>query len=261
MRLTCPNCGAQYEVDDKVIPDEGRDVQCSNCGNTWFQRSASHAGTLEEDLETETLVTKPAEYEAAESPEREPRGLDPDVAEVLREEAAREAAARRAESSGLETQPDLGLEDSDDRSTSRTAAARARMSRLRGGDESPEEVAAALAAAGAPRRELLPDIEEINSSLVASQDRDENEPEPVEAVTEPPIEAEERRGFRGGFSLVMVLVAACVAVYAFAPQISKALPPSEPYLRAYVESANVLRTRADAGIDSLIERVQGLISG
>ena len=37
MRLLCPNCGAQYEVDSSMIPDEGRDVQCSNCGKTWFQ--------------------------------------------------------------------------------------------------------------------------------------------------------------------------------------------------------------------------------
>ncbi|WP_126974846.1 zinc-ribbon domain-containing protein [Frigidibacter oleivorans] len=37
MRLTCPNCNAQYEVDERVIPEAGRDVQCSNCGQTWFQ--------------------------------------------------------------------------------------------------------------------------------------------------------------------------------------------------------------------------------
>lgn len=37
MRLTCPNCGAQYEIDDGVIPDAGRDVQCSSCGHAWFQ--------------------------------------------------------------------------------------------------------------------------------------------------------------------------------------------------------------------------------
>ncbi|MCB2124584.1 MAG: zinc-ribbon domain-containing protein, partial [Rhodobacteraceae bacterium] len=29
MRLICPSCGAQYEVDESVIPDGGRDVQCS----------------------------------------------------------------------------------------------------------------------------------------------------------------------------------------------------------------------------------------
>ena len=37
MRLTCPNCGAQYEVPAEVIPETGRDVQCSDCGTTWFQ--------------------------------------------------------------------------------------------------------------------------------------------------------------------------------------------------------------------------------
>ncbi|MDG1102854.1 MAG: zinc-ribbon domain-containing protein, partial [Ascidiaceihabitans sp.] len=37
MRLICPNCDAQYEVPTEVVPTEGRDVQCSNCGQTWFQ--------------------------------------------------------------------------------------------------------------------------------------------------------------------------------------------------------------------------------
>ena len=39
MRLICPNCVAQYEVDENVIPPEGRDVQCANCGHNWFQDS------------------------------------------------------------------------------------------------------------------------------------------------------------------------------------------------------------------------------
>ncbi|WP_198654920.1 zinc-ribbon domain-containing protein [Albibacillus kandeliae] len=42
MRITCPNCDAQYEVPDEVIPTEGRDVQCSNCGNTWYQYHPDH---------------------------------------------------------------------------------------------------------------------------------------------------------------------------------------------------------------------------
>jgi len=40
MRLVCPNCAAQYDVDDRVIPEGGRDVQCSNCGHSWFQTPA-----------------------------------------------------------------------------------------------------------------------------------------------------------------------------------------------------------------------------
>ena len=37
MRLICPNCEAQYEVPDDAIPPGGRDVQCSNCQQSWFQ--------------------------------------------------------------------------------------------------------------------------------------------------------------------------------------------------------------------------------
>jgi len=51
MRLICPNCGAQYEVAEDVIPEGGRDVQCSNCGHTWFETpGASVAAENDPDL-------------------------------------------------------------------------------------------------------------------------------------------------------------------------------------------------------------------
>ncbi len=43
MRLVCPKCHALYEVDDSAIPPDGRDVQCSNCGHTWFQSPSDSA--------------------------------------------------------------------------------------------------------------------------------------------------------------------------------------------------------------------------
>ena len=39
MRLVCPKCVAQYEVDDQAIPETGREVQCANCEHIWFQDS------------------------------------------------------------------------------------------------------------------------------------------------------------------------------------------------------------------------------
>ena len=280
MRLICPNCGAQYEVDEQVIPDSGRDVQCSNCGHTWFQRPAhldqDLADELDEDLpdshapepdlteEAPAHDEEPAEPEphATEDAAREPRGLDPDVTEVLREEAAREAEARRAEQAGLETQPDLGLEEASEQSADRTAAARARMARLRGIDEtSPEAIsAAAAAAASGSRRDLLPDIEEINSTLRASQDREDGEDTAPDVMVERPAPKSGRRGFRAGFGLMMVLLAAAVLFYAFAPQIIARVPGAEPYLIGYVDWANTARTRADAVISTSLDKVNGLIA-
>ncbi|MCR9086891.1 MAG: zinc-ribbon domain-containing protein [Rhodobacteraceae bacterium] len=37
MRITCPRCTAHYEVPDSVMPSGGRDVQCSDCGYSWYQ--------------------------------------------------------------------------------------------------------------------------------------------------------------------------------------------------------------------------------
>lgn len=37
MRLVCPNCEAKYEVPEDAIPETGRDVQCANCGHSWYQ--------------------------------------------------------------------------------------------------------------------------------------------------------------------------------------------------------------------------------
>ena len=58
MRLVCPNCDAEYEVDATVIPDTGRDVQCSNCGHAWFQLPAAVEAEIaaEEALFTPCLL-------------------------------------------------------------------------------------------------------------------------------------------------------------------------------------------------------------
>jgi predicted Zn finger-like uncharacterized protein len=37
MRIVCPRCVAQYEVGETAIPESGREVQCANCENIWFQ--------------------------------------------------------------------------------------------------------------------------------------------------------------------------------------------------------------------------------
>ena len=38
MIITCPNCNKQFKIDNSLIPDEGRDLQCGSCNKVWFYK-------------------------------------------------------------------------------------------------------------------------------------------------------------------------------------------------------------------------------
>ena len=300
MRLTCPNCAAQYEVPEDVIPAEGRDVQCSNCGQTWFQAAAGApaAETPAEDAaaapeaeaapvaETppeshpepepepaEESFAEPAEAAAEEDPEPEEarqaaaeeaedpdelpemeeepeaapaqrgRGLDPALSDILREEAEREASLRAAESESLETQPELGLDSAaaEDEAARRTRQARDRMARMRG--EDPRQLAAAETGS---RKELLPDIEEINSTLRSAGSA---APAPQTASEEPPVQR--KGGFARGFALSLIAALALVMVYDNAALISEKVPQADSALSSYVGWVDQARLWLDGQVKSL----------
>lgn len=271
MRLVCPNCDAEYEVPDEVIPPEGRDVQCSNCGHTWFEGPVGAAGEdvpVEEEAAAapvaggpEPGAPEPDRVDGPTVPERNSSGsgrqLDPEVASILREEAEREEAARRAER--LESQPDLGLESASapapelDPEERRAEEARMNLARMRGdvAETTAPEVAteaAITAAAVGSRRDLLPDVEEINSTLRASGETRASSAESDAA----PAPSRKSGGARG-FWLVLILAALATALYVFAPQIAAQVPALEPALTAYVSAVNGAR-------DWLAQSLSGMLT-
>ena len=82
LRLTCPECRAQFEIPEELIPPKGRKVQCSACKNIWFQEKAR------QDDEAEPQAVDRQE----ELPRRE---IDPSVIKILRTEAKREENIRQ----------------------------------------------------------------------------------------------------------------------------------------------------------------------
>ena len=38
MIITCPNCNKQFKIENSLIPDEGRDLQCGSCNHIWFYK-------------------------------------------------------------------------------------------------------------------------------------------------------------------------------------------------------------------------------
>ena len=277
MRLICPNCDAQYEVPDDVMPTEGRDVQCSNCGQTWFQdhpdtiaaREASRPDTPHEDEEVVQVAPEPTPEPEPSEPEPEPaaaldvptfepeppepeparRTLDPTVTDVLREEAARETRARESEGSLLESQPDLGLSEGDEEAEKRAREAKDRMARMRGEAPAVPPGSGMAATAGADsRRDLLPDIEEINSTLRSNESRSPSD-DPGQTAQ---IEVQEKRASRRGFTLTIALVAVLALVYSYAEQLATSIPAAEQALAVYVNMVEGWRTWLNEQISSLM---------
>ena len=386
MRLMCPNCEAQYEVSDSVIPLHGRDVQCSNCGQTWFQThpqaepeaaadeddpdyggddslpnvaaaawdseepadpglepgsvpesepesepgsepepvaaAASPSGAEEtgdpqaatsfppdpdapqpafaatdtpderpadapEDLadarnggggtalptSAEALAAGVVAGATAAAPETKRRSLDEAVLSVLREEAEREARARRA-AGGIETQTDLNLPAAEP--AVRVITGLDSLPKLRVQPQADSHVAGPsgtgprrpvedLSAPVGPeavepaatqrqsRRALLPDIEEFSSSLQAIGGK--SAAAAAAAQIEPgPVR---RGGFRTGFLLVILLAVLVFGLYASAPALGSRFPAAVPKLNQFVATVDKGRVMLDQLMQSSLDQLKG----
>ena len=61
MIITCPNCNKQFKIDNSLIPDEGRDLQCGSCNHVWFyniQEKNNEILELKQEIISEDIKTK-----------------------------------------------------------------------------------------------------------------------------------------------------------------------------------------------------------
>jgi predicted Zn finger-like uncharacterized protein len=261
MRLICPNCDAQYEVDDSAIPEDGRDVQCSACGHAWFQShpgagaaagatdpapggppaaapgapaaaaGAPRATADDDEAEADGGATAVAATEGQRSPRS---SLDANLLAILKEEAEREVAARKAEARAIETQADLGLMPPEPPAAADLAAAHAGHERT-------------------PRRDLLPDIEEINSTLRPGAEGREGDP-----VVEPTPPVARRGALRTAFLAVVTAAAILAVLYLFAPQIGRAVPALAEPMARFVAGMHMVMATVDGAMARAAELLRGL---
>jgi predicted Zn finger-like uncharacterized protein len=241
MRITCPNCTAQYEIDADLLPPEGREVQCSECDTIWFQTAPMRkparpatalapepiAAPLPPQPEVQIPTPTPAPPEPEQTPPPPPRvrALDPSVTQLLREEAEFEARLRAKEAEKIETQPDLGLLGSN------PWPAFGNPDEL----DDPEPLNRPFDQKAAPG---LPDIDDVSASLdpVAAprtrQGSDYGLPQTPKA---------RQREFLKGFSLPVMIGAALAGLYALAPALGDVVPFLSPVTEAYAAAINEAR--------------------
>ncbi|WP_176559255.1 zinc-ribbon domain-containing protein [Rubellimicrobium roseum] len=280
MRLTCPNCNAQYEVPPDAIPPEGRDVQCSACSHRWHEPGAAAAPAPEpwdevpradDDGEEADDI---ADVEAAPVLQSPPRpAASPMAIEILRAEAQREARARAEEASarGAPTGPSaevarIALTDRppaalpEDGPDAIGAALRRRPPVAEPAPEpaaepatpapTPAPALAAVTVAATPRPPRRPerqvDPEAMNATLRPTTERRSDRLAPFD----PP--RRRRSSFASGFWSALVVLLILAGLYLLRPQIVEALPASATVLDPYAEAVDRGRDWLDGQVESFL---------
>lgn len=260
MLLLCPNCGAQYEVPEDHIPKKyGRDVQCSACNHTWFQTHP--AQDLQPALQDEaddpgsakqprgrfdlSLADDPAASSGATAgstspkmpPLRQKRSLHPSVAGVLREEAKREVEERGSNG------PQASDRSSRSGSSDQARDADMDMQALEALYQNSEQTAKSTHGA------LLPDIDEINSTLSTSGAEWPSDSDASKKIAQ---KGQRRVGFLVGIAIVV----AAAALYYFADTLGNGMPSLQQPLELYQQWINNMRIVLDQWIRKVVDLLQ-----
>ncbi len=46
MIITCPKCEKKFKIDNSLIPEDGRDLQCGSCEHVWFYKIENENSVL-----------------------------------------------------------------------------------------------------------------------------------------------------------------------------------------------------------------------
>lgn len=262
MRLICPRCGAQYEIDGSAIPAAGRDVECSACDHVW-------------------RAMPPAESFDPEARPQLSRPLSDSVIEILREEAARELenrAAERRSSRAAERAAEVAAEISQPLPGGGVAentffsAASAVAADEAAGNRAPP-VRDDDAAAASPSEDQVPRRIRPFPPEDRPADADLHSPPPLRTPTPaidiaptlarqpvtppaaPPRKREsDARGYRAGFLIAVMVAVAAVGLYALGPHVADqgAVGATLAEWRVQVDRGrDWLSSKGDAAADSL----------
>ena len=63
MIITCPRCQKSFNIDDKLIPTEGRLVKCGACDHTWFFKPSENIEKKQDTATPNTTINEEGKRE------------------------------------------------------------------------------------------------------------------------------------------------------------------------------------------------------
>ena len=76
MIISCPSCKKSFQIDENLIPVEGRNLQCGSCGHVWFFKNEKKNLELKteifsnNEIENEEKIQKKVDIDKKDPPDK-----------------------------------------------------------------------------------------------------------------------------------------------------------------------------------------------
>merc|ERR1711991_1201849 len=71
MIISCPECNKRFNIDQNLIPEDGRLLQCSNCMHKWHFIIKKNEKIIEQPIKSEEIITESKNQEKKINPSQE----------------------------------------------------------------------------------------------------------------------------------------------------------------------------------------------
>ena len=71
MIISCPECNKRFNIDQNLIPEDGRLLQCSNCMHKWHFIIKKNKEIIEQPIKSEEIITESKNQEKKINPSQE----------------------------------------------------------------------------------------------------------------------------------------------------------------------------------------------
>lgn len=238
MLITCPTCSAAYRVPDDAIGPNGRNVQCDSCGAQWRQ-------SREEEVEEGATVARFSDY-GSEGANLSPEADD----EADDEEDAAEDAEERPRTPGLEEAAALLHEMREESARSDPLGDATEADPL----TPPPPPIERRSAEAVTEDEIRATIAADSKSAPAVGRAADKAAEKAAPVAIAPAHEERRGGFRVGFLLAMMVVAALAFAYLASDSLAAQFPGAASALGLYVDAVDAVRGQVEGLAGGVMEK-------
>ena len=81
MIISCPECNKRFNIDQNLIPEDGRLLQCSNCMHKWHFIIEKKEKIIEQPIKSEEIITESKNQEKKINPSQEFIPIEEEIVE------------------------------------------------------------------------------------------------------------------------------------------------------------------------------------